>query len=60
MAYILKGTFVLVISNLYKNWIAISLAYIKAKYFPIQLLGPAENGINEYASEAWRPFGSQR
>lgn len=58
MAYILRGTAVLLISKLYKNCTAINLAYINAKYFPIQLLGPAEKGINEYASDACNPFGS--
>lgn len=46
-ACILNGTFVRLMSNLYKKCTSITLDYIKAKYLPIQLLGPAENGMNE-------------
>jgi hypothetical protein len=33
--------------NEVKNAMIINLVSISAKYFPIQLLCPAENGINE-------------
>jgi hypothetical protein len=52
LACILKGTFVLLMSKWYKKCTNITFDSINAKYFPIQLLGPAENGINEYGSFA--------
>ena len=47
LACILKGTFVLLMSKLYRKWTNITLDSIKAKYLPMQLLGPAEKGMNE-------------
>ena len=47
LACILKGTFVRLMSNLYKKCTNITFDSIKAKYLPMQLLGPAENGIKE-------------
>lgn len=48
-----SGVDVLSILKLVKKPIIISLVSISARYFPIQLLWPAEKGINEYGYELY-------